>query len=114
MHILKSVGVMSVAKMMGILYGCMGLIFTPFFIAFSLLGFLAGQVNNPFSGFFGFVFAILLPVLYGAMGFITGAIGALLYNLIAKWAGGFELEFEVRSSTLSAPYPIVPSARPSV
>src|SRR5579863_1273070 len=104
MHIVKSVGVMSVAKITGLLYGCMGLIFAPFLIALSLLGFLTGQVNTPFSGFFGFVFAVLLPVLYGAMGFITGAIGALLYNLVAKWAGGFELELEVRGSTLSAPY----------
>src|SRR3982074_2936467 len=32
MQIVKSVGVMSVAKIMGLIYGCMGLIFAPFFL----------------------------------------------------------------------------------
>ena len=43
MHILKSVGVMSVAKIMGLLYGCMGLLFAPFFLLFGLLGSLVGS-----------------------------------------------------------------------
>lgn len=107
MHIVKSVGVMSVAKILGLLYGCLGLIFVPFFLLVGLLGSFAGQEKNPFAGIFSVVFAILAPVIYGVMGFIIGAIGALLYNLLAKWMGGFELELELRPSTLSAPYPIV-------
>ena len=54
-----------------------------------------------------------MPVLYGAMGFVSGAIGALLYNLFARWVGGFELEMEVRPQTLTAPYPIVPLTSPA-
>ena len=54
-----------------------------------------------------------MPVLYGALGFIGGAIGALLYNLFAKWVGGFELEMEVRPQTLTAPYPLIPPASPA-
>jgi hypothetical protein len=49
------------------------------------------------------------PVFYGAMGFIMGAISALLYNLFAKWVGGIELEMESRPQTLTAPYPIIPT-----
>ena len=59
------------------------------------------------------VFAILMPLLYGLMGFVIGAIGTLLYNLFAKWVGGFELEMEIRPEVLTAPYPIVPPA-PSI
>jgi hypothetical protein len=114
MHIVKSVGVMSVAKIMGLLYGCMGLIFAPIFLLAGLLGSLAGQDKTPFAGIFGVVFAILMPVLYGVMGFIMGAIGALLYNLIAKWVGGFELEMELRPSTPVAPYPVVSPPTPGV
>src|SRR2546422_3963931 len=42
------------------------------------------------------------------------SIGALLYNLFAKWVGGFEVEVEVeaRPVTIVAPYPIVPPAIP--
>jgi hypothetical protein len=33
---------------------------------------------------------ILMPVIYGVMGFI----GAAVYNLVARWIGGIELEVE--------------------
>ncbi|HYM74403.1 MAG TPA: DUF3566 domain-containing protein [Candidatus Dormibacteraeota bacterium] len=105
---------MSVAKIMGLVYGCMGLIFAPFFLLFGLLGSLAGQNNMPFAGVFGVVFAVLMPVLYGVMGFVTGALGAFLYNLFAKWVGGFELEMEIRSTGPVAPYPIIPPATPAI
>lgn len=36
---------------------------------------------------------IFIPILYGAFGFIFGALGALVYNLVAKWTGGIEMEF---------------------
>jgi ABC-type transport system involved in multi-copper enzyme maturation permease subunit len=37
---------------------------------------------------FGFIIA--MPVFYIVFGFIFMAIGALLYNLVAKWVGGVE------------------------
>ena len=117
MHIVKSFGVMSVAKIMGVLYACLGLLFAPFFLLFGLLGSMAGsmagQGNSPFAGIVGVFVAILLPFFYGAVGFIGGAIGALLYNLLSKWVGGFEVEVELRSTTPVAPYPIIPPVTPS-
>lgn len=110
MHIIRSVGVMSVAKIMGLIYGCMGLIFAPLFLLIGLLGSLAGQQKTPFAGVLGVVFALLMPLFYGALGFVMGAIGALLYNLFSKLVGGFELEMELRPETLTAPYPIIPPA----
>ena len=110
MHIIKSVGVLSVAKIMGMIYGCMGLIVAPFFLLIGLLGSALGQHNSPLAGIFGIGFAVLMPVLYGVIGFVAGLIGALLYNLFARWVGGFELELELRPETLTAPYPIIPPA----
>jgi hypothetical protein len=112
MHIIKSVGVLSVARIMGLVYGCLGLLLAPFFLLVGLLGSLAGQQKTPFAGIFGVVFAILMPVLYGGLGFIMGAIGSLLYNLFAKWVGGFELELEVRPAMVTAPYPLIPPVTP--
>lgn len=112
MQVLKSVGVMSVAKIMGLVYGCLGLLFAPLFLLFALIGSLAGRDNALFTGIFGVVFAILMPVGYGVMGFVTGAIGALLYNVMSKWVGGFELELESRPAGPVAPYPIVPPPTP--
>lgn len=114
MHIVKSVGVMSAARIMGLLYGCMGLLFAPFFLLFGLLGSLVGSDKTPFAGIFGAVFAILMPVIYGVMGFVMGAIGALLYNLLAKWVGGFELELLSPAALPVAPYPMIPPPAPSI
>lgn len=108
MHIVKSVGVLSVARIAGLIYGFMGLIFAPFFLLIGVMGAALGQKNSPLAGIFGVGVAVLMPLLYGAMGFVMGAIGALLYNLCSRWVGGFELEMEVRPQILTAPYPIIP------
>lgn len=42
----------------------------------------------------GIAFAIFAPIFYGVLGFIFGAIGAFLYNLMAKWMGGIEVRLE--------------------
>jgi hypothetical protein len=114
MHIVKSVGVLSVAKILGLIYACLGLIFAPLFLLIGMLGSMAGQDKNPFAGMIGVVLALMMPIIYGAFGFIAGAIGALLYNLFAKLVGGIELDLDVRAQTLVAPYPLVPPPTPGV
>ena len=114
MHVVKSVGVLSVAKIMALMYACMGLLVAPFFLLFGLIGSMAGQDGNPFAGIVGVVLAVLMPIVYGVLGFIAGAIGALLYNLFAKLVGGFELELEVQPAAPVAPYPIVPPPTPGI
>ena len=114
MHVLKSIGVMSVAKIMGLLYGCMGLIFAPIFLLVGVVGSIAGEDKTPFAGIVGIVLAVLMPVLYGVMGFVSGAIGALLYNLLSKWVGGFELQLDLQPAGQVAPYPMVPPATPAI
>jgi len=42
----------------------------------------------------GIGFMILMPLLYTLLGFVFGILGAFLYNLLGKWIGGFEMEFE--------------------
>lgn len=114
MYVVKSVGVLSLAKIMGLIYGCLGLIFAPLFLLFGLLGSIAGQPRSPFAGVFGIVLAIFMPIMYGLMGFIMGAIGGLLYNLFAKLVGGFELDLSLQVAGPPAPYPLVPPATPSI
>jgi len=111
MHTVKSVGVMSVAKMMGLIQACLGLLLAPFFLLMGLIPAATNsQQNNPFAGFFGVGLAIVAPFFYGVMGFIFGAIGASLYNLLARIVGGFELQLEAKSTMTVAPYPIIPSS----
>jgi hypothetical protein len=43
---------------------------------------------------FGAAAVVLLPVFYGVMGFVVKLIGASLYNVIAGWVGGVELDVQ--------------------
>lgn len=40
------------------------------------------------------LFALAIPIIFLVAGFIFTAIGAWLYNLVAKWTGGIEFESE--------------------
>ena len=41
---------------------------------------------------FGIGFALLLPLFYGLLGFVFTALGCIIYNLVAGWVGGIEIE----------------------
>ncbi len=104
MQRIKSFGVLSVAKISGLCYAAMGLCFVPFFLLFAAIGSAVSKQqpnNQPFPMFFGLGFAIAAPFIYGIMGFVMGAIGALVYNLIAGWIGGIEIELQVVSPPIS-------------
>jgi hypothetical protein len=76
------------AKFMGVLYLLFGLLFAPLFL---VMGMFAPDGQG---GVFGTVFAIAMPIMYGIFGVVGGAIGAGLYNLVAGWVGGIEVELD--------------------
>jgi hypothetical protein len=41
-----------------------------------------------------FGFGVFIPIIYGVMGFVFGIITAAIYNVIAGWIGGIEVEVE--------------------
>ena len=92
MRTIQSFGVLSAAKIMGAIYGALGLILMPFFILFAVIGMAAGGKPSVFGGVAGIIVAVIIPIFYGGMGFVMGALSALLYNLFAKWVGGIEVE----------------------
>jgi len=55
-------------------------------LAFMLVG---ASVSGDETGF-GIAGALAMVILYPIFGFISGVIGAWLYNLVAKKIGGFE------------------------
>jgi hypothetical protein len=97
LHI-KKVGVLSLGKMMGMLYALLGLIFGSIFTCISLIGSAAVMSEVGIEGAAGMVFGlgaiIIFPLMYGVIGFIGGIIVGLLYNLIAGMAGGIEIYTE--------------------
>lgn len=105
--LVKRLGVFSVAKVSGILYAVMGLIFGVIMSMVSLvIGSAFQGLENAPSAAFGVLFGagavILLPIFYGLMGFVGGALMSWLYNIVAQYAGGIEVEFEDEGRGMSA------------
>lgn len=95
----KSLGVLSLGKVMGSIYGLFGFIFGAIFSLFSLVGGMGMMASEQggeqaFAMFFGMGAVILLPLFYGAMGFLAGLLTALIYNLCAGFIGGLEMDVE--------------------
>ncbi|MBI3476800.1 MAG: hypothetical protein HY010_13795 [Acidobacteria bacterium] len=93
---LRSIGVMSCAKMMGAIYGCLGLIFVPLFLLGGFASMMVGRDAAAASGVAMLFMAILFPFLYALMGFLLGALMAWIYNLVAGWVGGIQLDLRTR------------------
>ena len=75
------------AKFLGVLYLLLGLLFVPFFL---FLEAVAPENTVPF----GALFAFAMPLMYSVVGLVSGAIGAALYNMVAHWIGGIEVEID--------------------
>jgi hypothetical protein len=94
MQTIKSVGVLSCAKTLGVVHGLLGLLLVPFFLLFSLAGFTskASDMGSALAGIGMLAIAIIMPFVYAAFGFIFGALFSWIYNLVARLTGGIELE----------------------
>lgn len=73
-------------KVLGALYALLGLVFLPFFWLMKSM--------MPEGGGFLMGFGLLMPVVYGVFGLVFGAIGAMIYNVVAGFTGGLELDIE--------------------
>lgn len=95
---LKRIAPVQFGIVVGILYGLISLIFVPFF----LLGILAAsfapaedRADHPMLGpLLGLVFCVVIPFAYAVIGGLLGMLIAWLYNVIAGWVGGIEIEVE--------------------
>ncbi len=99
---IRKLGVISVAK----IYAVMALVFSllisiPYGLIIMVFGAAmlgqggdAGLAAGGGSIIIGLLVMIGVPIFYAIIAFISGAIGALLYNLFAGMVGGVEIEVE--------------------
>ncbi len=83
--VLKSIGPLSVGKLYAVMMAVFG-----FFAGLVMA--LVGTLSP--AGGLGMAAVIWVPLLYAILGFVGGIVGAWLYNLLAGWLGGIEMEFE--------------------
>jgi hypothetical protein len=81
---IRRFGVGQTAKVVGVLYLLVGVLLAPVLLLATIL--------SPEQAGFGVAFAIALPILYACVGFVGAAIGCAIYNLVAGWVGGIEIE----------------------
>jgi hypothetical protein len=91
---LKRIAPLKAGTMLAIVYGIMGLVFIPFFLLMTVVSSQLPQSQRVGMMALGAGFAICFPLIYAAAGFIGGILGALVYNLAAKWVGGIEFDVE--------------------
>jgi hypothetical protein len=90
---LKRLGVLFSAKLQAILMGFLGLIAGMLYsFGGAIYELLTSSLN--WGSALAFLALVGMPVIFAIFGFAAGALGALLYNLVAKRFGGIELDIE--------------------
>ena len=101
--VIKRISPMSCAKVGGLLYAVIGLLvggcISLVMLLMTTLGGMIPEDEAPMAGaalgmMFGAGAIVIMPIFYGVLGFIGGALTALAYNLIAGWTGGLEIEVQ--------------------
>jgi len=97
---IKRIRIFSAAKALGFLYAIIGLIFGEITALLSSqfqlnIPHLSDEIMGiPLHSALGLASLIVLPLVYGVIGLISGALLATIYNLTAGWFGGLEIEYE--------------------
>jgi hypothetical protein len=104
--IVKRVGVLSIAKIEALILAVFGLIIGVFYgmIMALLSAAMPTRSDSTVVGGIGIIAVFIFPIVYGILGFIAGAIGALIYNFAAGFMGGVELELENAEQAYGAPH----------
>ena len=91
---LRRVGVVQAAKMSGMLCFFIGAVIAGIMFLVSMVIPMSAWSGSAGMMGFGIGALVVLPVFYAVIGFVGGAIYAWLYNLVAGWVGGLELDIE--------------------
>jgi hypothetical protein len=81
---IRRFGVLQTAKVVGVLYALLGLVFVPVLLFMSMVA--------PKQGGMGPGLALAMPILYGVLGFVFAALSCAIYNFVAGLVGGIEVE----------------------
>jgi len=98
--VIRHVGVLSAARLAGIIYAAFGLIVGAILALISVmtggLTSMSGQEGQ--SAWLGLIFGggalIVFPIFYGVCGLIAATIVTCLYNLLARVVGGLEIDVQ--------------------
>jgi hypothetical protein len=96
----RGIRILSLGKIAGIVYACLGLIVGMLVAMISVLGGFASLANDSGAAagligmFLGVGAVFVFPILYGVLGAVMGMIVGAIYNVAARLVGGLELEID--------------------
>ena len=85
---ITAIAPLQAGKMLAVLYAVFCVVGVPFM----LLAMQASNKPKPPGAMAAAL--IIMPVLYIVLGYVFGVVLSAIYNLCAKWVGGFEIEVE--------------------
>ena len=89
---IKKIGVISLANICALIMAAFGFVIG---LGFTTVSFMFDSAaifgTDILSGWLAYSSFLILTIVYGLMGFIFGAFGALLYNVFAKITNGIKL-----------------------
>jgi hypothetical protein len=89
---IRKVGILSVANLFGIVNVIVGFLIGLFLtIAALISSSLSTLIGLGSFGVPAYLLVLIVPILYGIMGFVAGAIMAFIYNIAAKVTKGIKL-----------------------
>ena len=98
--VIREIGVLSLGKVAGIIYACLGLIVGVIVALVSVLGGFAGLADEGGAAagfiamFLGAGAVFILPIFYGVLGALIGMLVAVIYNVAARLVGGIEITID--------------------
>ena len=95
MQSIRRVDPISAMKVSAVLYAAIGLFIGLIISLVSMAGFMAAasqDMPGAFRLFFGVAAIIVAPIFYAVVGAIGGLVMAAVYNLVAQFTGGIQIE----------------------
>jgi len=92
--VLRRISPLSAGKLMAVLYALFGLLIGALMTLMSVMGggSEAGEAMGMMGPMMGVGAIVILPIVWGILGFIGGLLGAVFFNIAAKIGGGLELD----------------------
>ncbi len=108
---IKRIGILSVAKISAITGAGLGLVIGLIYglilmtVGAALMSQNEGAAGAGFGIIGGLAVIVIVPIFYGIIGFIFGALYALIYNIASGFVGGIELQLESADAGYNTPPP---------
>ena len=103
---IRRFNVVKTATVVALMYMVIVAIFAiPFFLLFAIAGVSVNGGPTESTGLVagGIVFAVLAVLFYGLLGWVFTAIACAIYNVVAGWVGGIEVEVDRPESPAPPP-----------